>query len=315
MARAGCAGTTQPRRAAKLRAGTTGHWKVVGAPQAGPRGAGAADQASSQRHVDAPKCARVSAGAASLSTCWGCLFITAPCLLAGSRLKGSKMHKLYLRVALSLLQLPLVVGLLVFLPAWTFDYGQAWLFMAVFFACSLAITVYLAVRDPQLLERRMRAGPSAETEPSQKVIMVVALFSIGALPVVSAIDHRLGWSQVPLAIVILGDLLIVIAYVGFYFVFRENTYGAATIQIAEGQKVISSGPYAVVRHPMYSCGLMMLLGIPLALGSWWGLLMLIPALAALVWRLLEEERFLAKNLPGYKDYMRKTPDRLVPRLW
>jgi protein-S-isoprenylcysteine O-methyltransferase Ste14 len=225
------------------------------------------------------------------------------------------MHKLHLRVAFSLLQLPLVVGLLVFLPAWTFDYAQAWLFMGVFFACSLAITVYLAVSDPQLLERRMRAGPSAETEPSQKVIMVVALLSIGALPVVSAIDHRLAWSQVPLAIVILGDLLIVIAYIGFYFVFRENTYGAATIQVAEGQKVISTGPYAVVRHPMYSCALVMLLGIPLALGSWWGLLMLIPALAALVWRLLEEERFLAKNLPGYKDYMRKTPDRLVPRLW
>ena len=225
------------------------------------------------------------------------------------------MHKLYLRVALSLLQLPLVVGLLVFLPAWTFDYGQAWLFMAVFFACSLAITVYLAVSDPQLLERRMRAGPSAETEPSQKVIMVLALLSIGALPVVSAIDHRLAWSQVPLAIVIFGDLLIVVAYVGFYFVFRENTYGAATIQVAEGQKVISTGPYAVVRHPMYSFALVMLLGIPLALGSWWGLLVLIPALAALVWRLLEEERFLAKNLPGYKDYMGKTPDRLVPRAW
>jgi protein-S-isoprenylcysteine O-methyltransferase Ste14 len=225
------------------------------------------------------------------------------------------MHKLYLRVALSLLQLPLVVGLLVFLPAWTFDYGQAWLFMAVFFACSLAITVYLAVSDPQLLERRMRAGPSAETEPSQKVIMVVALLSIGALPVVSAIDHRLAWSQVPLAIVVFGNLLIVVAYVGFYFVFRENTYGAATIQVAEGQKVISTGPYAVVRHPMYSCAVVMLFGIPLALGSWWGLLMLIPALAALVWRLFEEERFLAKNLPGYKDYMGKTPDRLVPRAW
>jgi len=228
---------------------------------------------------------------------------------------GSKMDKLYLRVALSLLQLPLIVGALVFLPAWTFDYVQAWLFTAVFFACSLAITVYLAVRDPKLLERRMRAGPGAETEPSQKVIMAVALLAIGAMPVVSAIDHRLGWSQVPPSIVIIGNLLIILAYIGFYFVFRENTYGAATIQVAEGQKVISTGPYAVVRHPMYSWALIMLLGIPLALGSWWGLLMLVPALAALVWRLLEEERFLATNLPGYADYMRKTPHRLVPYVW
>jgi protein-S-isoprenylcysteine O-methyltransferase Ste14 len=228
---------------------------------------------------------------------------------------GSKMDKLYLRVALSLLQLPLIVGALVFLPAWTFDYVQAWLLTAVFFACSLAITVYLAVRDPKLLERRMRAGPGAETEPSQKVIMAVALLAIGAMPVVSAIDHRLAWSQVPPSIVVIGNLLIILAYIGFYFVFRENTYGAATIQVAEGQKVISTGPYAIVRHPMYSWALIMLLGIPLALGSWWGLLMLVPALAALVWRLLEEERFLANNLSGYADYMRKTPYRLVPYVW
>jgi hypothetical protein len=152
------------------------------------------------------------------------------------------MDKLYFRVALSLLQLPLIVGALVFLPAWTFDYVQAWLFTAVFFACSLAITVYLAVKDPNLLERRMRAGPGAETEPSQKVIMAVALLAVGALPVVSAIDHRLAWSQVPLSIVIFGDLLIIMAYIGFYVVFRENTYGAATIQVADGQKVISTGP-------------------------------------------------------------------------
>jgi protein-S-isoprenylcysteine O-methyltransferase Ste14 len=225
------------------------------------------------------------------------------------------MDKLYLRVALSLLQLPLIVGALVFLPAWTFDYVQAWVFTAVFFGCSLAITAYLAVKDPKLLERRMRAGPGAETEPSQKLIMAVALLAIGALPVVSAIDHRLGWSQVPPSIVVLGNLLIITAYVGFYFVFRENTYGAATIQVAEGQKVISTGPYAVVRHPMYSWALVMLLGIPLALGSWWGLVMLVPALAVLVWRLRDEERFLTRKLPGYADYMRKTPQRLVPRVW
>ena len=228
---------------------------------------------------------------------------------------GQQMYKLYLRAALALLQLPLIVGALVFLPAWTLDYAQAWLFTAVFLACSLAITVYLAVKDPELLARRMRAGPTAETEPSQKVIMAVAPLAIGALPVVSAIDHRLAWSQVPPSIVILGDLLIIIAYVGFYFVLRENSYGAATIQVAEGQKVISTGPYAVVRHPMYSWALVMLLGIPLALGSWWGLLMLVPALATLVWRLRDEELFLTKNLPGYADYLRRTPHRLVPGVW
>src|SRR6185295_15588359 len=145
--------------------------------------------------------------APSLSSCRGCLALACKGVAAaGVALWGSKMDKLYFRVALSLLQLPLIVGALVFLPAWTFDYVQAWLFTAVFFACSLAITVYLAVKDPNLLERRMRAGPGAETEPSQKVIMAVALLAVGALPVVSAIDHRLAWSQVPLSIVIFGDL-------------------------------------------------------------------------------------------------------------
>ena len=225
------------------------------------------------------------------------------------------MDKLHRKAALSLLQLPLIVGALIFLPAGTLNYWQAWLFTTVFFACSLAITVYLAINDPKLLERRMRAGPSAETEPSQKIIMVVALLSLAALPVLSAIDYRLGWSQVPSGIVILGNMLIVIAYLGFYVVFRENTYGAATIQVAEGQKVVSTGPYAVIRHPMYSWALVMLLGIPLALGSWWGLLMLVPAVAGIVWRLQDEESFLAKNLPGYTEYKRKVPHRLVPFVW
>jgi protein-S-isoprenylcysteine O-methyltransferase Ste14 len=154
------------------------------------------------------------------------------------------MDKLYRKAAVSLLQLPLIVGVLVFLPAGTFDYWQGWLFIAAFFVCSLAITLYLAVNDPKLLERRLSVGPGAEKEPTQKIIMVIALLSVAALPVVSALDYRMQWSQVPPPVVILGDILIVIAYIGFYFVFRANTYGAATIQVAEGQKVISTGPYA-----------------------------------------------------------------------
>jgi protein-S-isoprenylcysteine O-methyltransferase Ste14 len=225
------------------------------------------------------------------------------------------MDKLQRKAALSLLQLPLIVAALTFLPAGTIDYWQAWLFTAVLFACSLAITLYLAINDPELLERRMHAGPGAEQEASQKIIVLVALLSVAALPILAAIDHRLGWSGVPPVVVILGDALIVIAYVGFYFVFRENTYGAATVQVAQGQKVITTGPYAIVRHPMYSWALVMLLGVPLALASWWALLLLAPALAAIVWRLLDEERFLARQLPGYADYRRKVRHRLVPLIW
>jgi len=225
------------------------------------------------------------------------------------------VDRLYLKAALGLLQLPLMVGVLVFLPAGTFDYWQAWLFMAVFFTVSLALTVYLAINDRPLLERRMRAGPAAETEPAQKIIIRVALLLIAALPVVSGLDHRFGWSQMPTAVTIFGNALIITAYIGFYFVFRANTYGGATVEISEGHKVISSGPYAIVRHPMYSWALPMLVGIPLALGSWVALLMVGPAIAVIVWRLIDEERLLTNNLPGYADYKRAVPHRLLPFLW
>lgn len=225
------------------------------------------------------------------------------------------MNRLYVKAAGKLLQLPFILGALVFLPAWTLLYWEAWLFIAVFFACSLALTWDLALRDPELLERRMKFGPGAEQDPAQKVIVATMLLSLAAMPVLSAIDHRVAWSQVPPSVVILGDVLIVTAYVGFYFVLRENTYGGATVEVTEGQRVVSTGPYAIVRHPMYSWALVMMPGIPLALGSLWGLLPVVPAVAGVVWRLLDEERFLARNLPGYEDYMRKVRYRLVPFVW
>jgi protein-S-isoprenylcysteine O-methyltransferase Ste14 len=230
-------------------------------------------------------------------------------------MKASAMNNLYLKAVAKLLQLPLVMAALLFLPAGTLDYWEAWVFIAVFFACSLAITVYLAVQDPQLLTRRMKAGPGAETEKTQKIIMVAAMLSFTAAIVIPAIDHRFGWSDAPASVVILGNGLVVLSYLVFYVVFRENTYGAATIQIADNQTVISTGPYAVVRHPMYGGALLLVLGTPLALGSWWGLVTVVPTVAGLVARLLDEERFLDANLPGYSDYMRKVRYRLVPFVW
>ena len=225
------------------------------------------------------------------------------------------MDKLYRRAAAKFLQLPLIVGIFVFLPAGTLDYWQAWLFTGVFVGCSLVITAYLAIVDPKLLESRMHAGPGAEKERSQKIIVMFALICFAALPVISALDHRFGWSHVPPAVVILGNALIVLSYVGFYFVFRANRYGAATIRVSEGQSVASTGPYAVVRHPMYSWALLMTAAIPLALGSWWGLLVLVPTIAGLAARLLDEERFLAKHLSGYAEYMQKVRYRLLPFVW
>jgi protein-S-isoprenylcysteine O-methyltransferase Ste14 len=222
---------------------------------------------------------------------------------------------LLFRVAAKLLQLPLVLGVLLFLPAGTFDYREAWVFIANFFVCTVAVTIYIAVTDPKLLERRMRAGPGAEKEKSQKRIMAFALFSFPFLVVLPAIDRRFTWSSMPTGIVILGNVLIVLSFLAFTWVMRENSFAASTIVISEGQKVISTGPYSIVRHPMYSGALVLFLAIPLALGSGYGLLMFFPSAAVIVWRLLDEEKFLKKKLPGYSEYTRKVRYRLVPGIW
>jgi protein-S-isoprenylcysteine O-methyltransferase Ste14 len=222
---------------------------------------------------------------------------------------------LYLKVAAQFLQFPIVMGALLFLPAGTLNYWEAWVFVAVFFACSAGIGIWLMIRDPKLLERRMKVGPAAEKDPAQKIIVLFALLSFAGQMVFSAFDHRFGWSDVPPPVAILGNILIALSYLVFYFVFKENTYGAATIQVEENQRVISTGPYALVRHPMYAGALILILGIPLALGSWWSLLMFIPGVAGIIWRLLEEEKFLSRNLVGYTEYKDRVRYRLVPFVW
>jgi protein-S-isoprenylcysteine O-methyltransferase Ste14 len=129
------------------------------------------------------------------------------------------------------------------------------------------------------------------------------------------LDHRFGWSSVPASVSVLGDALIALAFLFIFFVFKENSYGASTIQIAEGQTVVSTGPYALVRHPMYAGALIMLIGTPLALGSWWGLFAVLLILPVLIWRLLDEERFLRQNLAGYAEYQTKVKYRLLPFIW
>jgi protein-S-isoprenylcysteine O-methyltransferase Ste14 len=205
---------------------------------------------------------------------------------------------------------------LLFAAAGTFAYWEAWTFIAVFVVSNTALTAYMVGHDPELLKRRIRAGPSAEKSLTQKIIMVLVIASFFGEAIVPAPDHRFGWSDVPASVVILAEVLIVLSYYGFYRVMKENTYGAATIQVEPGQTVVSTGPYALVRHPMYSAALVMSFSIPPALGSWWGLLLFGPVILALVvWRLLDEEKFLRGNLPGYAEYTRKVRYRLVPRVW
>jgi len=204
---------------------------------------------------------------------------------------------------------------LLFVPAGTVDYWQAWIFMAVFATSSTAITVYLAVTDPKLLERRMRAGPAAETEATQKIVISVIMAGFVGLLVLAGLDRRFGWSRVPDSLTIAGNGLIAFGFFLMLFVMRANPYSASTIQIADDQKVISTGPYAIVRHPMYAAAVPLLLGIPLALASWWAFVPFAMMTPAFAFRIRDEERFLSRNLPGYVDYMRRVRHRIVPGVW
>jgi len=225
------------------------------------------------------------------------------------------MNSLRVKAWIGLLFLGAVMWLALFVPAGTVHYWQGWIFLAVFMGASAITTLYVTIRDPALLERRMSGGPTAEKRPVQKLIMLLTSATFLAAFVVPALDRRFGWSAVPAGVVIFGDVLVALGFLLIGFVYRENTFASATIEVAEHQSVVSTGPYAVVRHPMYAGGYVLLLGTPLALGSYWGLLASAAMLPLFVWRLLDEERFLAENLPGYTDYQRRVRHRLVPFVW
>ena len=219
------------------------------------------------------------------------------------------------RAWISVVVLMLIMGLLIFVSAGTLNYWQAWLFLAVIGLGSALSTAYLLANDPALLERRMRGGPTAEQRKSQVIVMWFVSLGFIALLVVPAIAFRTGRGLVSSGITLIGDLLVI---AGFYFiiiVFRENSYAAATIQVEEGQKVISSGPYSIVRHPMYSGALLYLAGTPLALGSWYGFIGFAFVLAGLIWRIFDEETLLVSSLSGYADYRSKVRYRLIPGIW
>jgi protein-S-isoprenylcysteine O-methyltransferase Ste14 len=209
----------------------------------------------------------------------------------------------------------IVLGVLLFLPAWTLTYWQAWVFIVVFMGSANAIGVYLSLKDPELLERRKKGGPAAEQNMAQKIIISIALIGWVILLVLCGLDHRFTWSPVSLPVSLVGNVLIMLGFLIDFFVFKENSYGASTIETFEDQKVISTGLYARVRHPMYMGVLVMMIDVPLALGSWWGLAVLVLILPVLIWRILDEEKLLKKDLPGYREYAQKVRYRLVPYLW
>jgi protein-S-isoprenylcysteine O-methyltransferase Ste14 len=182
-----------------------------------------------------------------------------------------------------------IFGLLVFLPAGTVDYWQAWVFIAVFTISTIMPSIYLLVTDPAALQRRMQAGPAAET--------------------------RFGWSRVPAAVSLIGDVLVALGLGVSMLAVIQNSYAAANVRVEESQSVVSTGLYGLVRHPMYVGNIILMVGIPFALGSYWALVVVIPGLLVLGVRILDEERMLEHQLKGYREYTQKVHYRLVPYVW
>jgi protein-S-isoprenylcysteine O-methyltransferase Ste14 len=206
-------------------------------------------------------------------------------------------------------------GLILFLPAGTLNYWQAWVFIAVFTAATIVPTIHLYKTNPAALQRRMHAGPRAETRTAQKVIITVAFVAIFVLVAFSGLDHRMGWSTVPVWVCLLGDVLVAVGLGIAMLVITQNGYAASTVTVEEGQQVVSGGVYKFIRHPMYVGNLIMMFGMPLALGSYWALLFVVPDVVVIIARILDEEKLLIQELPGYNEYAQRVRYRLMPNVW
>ncbi len=207
------------------------------------------------------------------------------------------------------------LALVIFVPALSPAYWQGWAYWLVFSAATLASGLYFVTHDPALVQRRMQVGATAEREPVQKTIMAAASIFLIAVFVTSGIDHLRQWSRIPAWLSLLALAGMTLGYGIIVVTLKANTFAASTIAVEPGQHVVSSGPYAVVRHPMYSGAIVMFMATPIALASWWGLLPALLLSAAIVARLLHEERVLSRQLPGYDDYQRRVRSRLLPGIW
>jgi protein-S-isoprenylcysteine O-methyltransferase Ste14 len=205
-----------------------------------------------------------------------------------------------------------ILSALLFLPAGTTDWWQGWAYLAVLFGCVTAMFVWLLVNDPALLERRLRG---VERRGEQRLIQAAGTVIYLLVFVLPGFDRRFGWSHVPGALSVAADVVVLAGYAGFAWVLRVNSWASRLIEVQQGQHVITTGPYAIARHPMYGAILVMFVATPVALGSWWAVLpalLLGPLLAV---RVRDEESLLQQELPGYAGYARTTRWRLLPGLW
>ena len=227
--------------------------------------------------------------------------------------KNTSNNKLLLiKVLIRFVLAIIVLVLIFFLPAGSIKFWEAWVYMGILFTPMIFVLIYLLKKDPELLERRMKMK---EKEEPQKVFVKLSILVFFTAFIIPGFDYRFEWSEVPFIIIIIADLFIFIGYLLFFLVLKENTYASRIIEVGKGQKVISTGPYAIIRHPMYVAVLMMYVLSPLALGSYWAVLAVLPLPVLIIFRIKNEEKILIDKLPGYREYTQKVKYRLIPYIW
>jgi len=229
-----------------------------------------------------------------------------------SEMTQQEMKALKKKIAIRFSLIPLFLGLIILLPAWTLKFWQAYTYLVVLVVPMIFALLYFLKKDPKFLERRTRAK---EKEKQQKLLSILSTAIFLAGFIIPGLDHRFAWSDVPTYIVITADIMVLLGYLIILFVFKQNSYASLIIEVNENQKVISTGLYGVVRHPMYLGVLIMFLPTPIALGSYWALIPFAVLPVLLILRILNEEKVLSNNLQGYKEYCQKTKFRLIPFIW
>ena len=226
--------------------------------------------------------------------------------------KTSNNRQLLITVLLRFALVIILIGLIVFLPAGTIKFWEAWVYFGILFVPMIFVLTYLLKNDPELLERRMKMK---EKEEPQKVFVKLSILVFLIAFIIPGFDHRFEWSEVPFIVIIIADLFIFIGYLLFFLVLKENTYASRIIQVEKDQRVISTGLYAIVRHPMYVAVIMMYVLSPLALGSYWAVVAVLPLPVLIIFRIKSEEKILIDKLPGYREYTQEVKYRLIPYIW
>jgi protein-S-isoprenylcysteine O-methyltransferase Ste14 len=232
--------------------------------------------------------------------------------LKTENMKTESNGKLFINTLIRYFLALLLVGLLIFLPAGSFKFWNGWLYIVTVFIPMFFVLIYLFVKDPDLLKKRMKMK---EREKSQRVYLILSIAVFIITYIVPGLDYRFQWSDVPIIIIILSTCIVLVGYLMFFMVMKQNSYASRIVEIQTGQKLIDTGLYAVVRHPMYSAAIILYGFSPLVLGSFYALIPMVFIPVLLIIRIINEEKVLINGLKGYDSYMKKVKYRLFPFIW